>query len=182
MESSAPRLPWIRLSFVVILLAAFATRVVPVISSGGAQAGRDAAVEDCRRIRAALDQYIRDTGRLPIDPSNPGMAFWLRGDGDIPELPHDPDQPPIVHLRRFLGEPGVEIGGPFWEGPYLTHLGPDPWGRAYLVRLPSPGWTSPTVWILSAGPDGILDTLESAPRPRNDDVGLVLGLPPWPLR
>ena len=31
-----------------------------------------------------------------------------------------------------------------------------------------------TVWILSAGPDGIIDTLAGAPSLQGDDLGIIL--------
>ncbi|MGH7831825.1 MAG: hypothetical protein ACREP8_16810, partial [Candidatus Binatia bacterium] len=71
-------------------------------------------------------------------------------------------------------------GGRRWRGPYLSRVGADPWGRAFIVHVGAmetggcpvgstgvpPACTAPATgtrgWILSAGPDNSLDTSPSA--------------------
>lgn len=78
-----------------------------------------------------------------------------------------------------------------WRGPHISKLGPDPWGRAYIVHIGAmqtngcpvnstgapPACTVPTAgargWILSAGPDGNLDTGPTATQLANDDIGYI---------
>lgn len=64
-----------------------------------------------------------------------------------------------------------------WRGPYLVRLTLDPWGHAYIVGIGAgePGG-QPVVpdaqgWILSAGPNGVLDTAPAAIELGGDDVG-----------
>ncbi|MFQ5956639.1 MAG: type II secretion system protein GspG [Candidatus Brocadiales bacterium] len=49
-----------------------------------------------------------------------------------------------------------------WGGPYLDELGKDPWGNAYLVNArylqPDQIRNLKSVFVLSAGPDGEIDT------------------------
>jgi prepilin-type N-terminal cleavage/methylation domain-containing protein len=69
--------------------------------------------------------------------------------------------------------PGYAVrGGPLqpgWNGPYLSSaLGPDPWNNQYVVNIglidagasveDGHGRVKQAVWILSAGPDGIIET------------------------
>jgi prepilin-type N-terminal cleavage/methylation domain-containing protein len=78
-----------------------------------------------------------------------------------------------------------------WRGPHISKLGPDPWGRAYIVHVGAmqrngcpvgstgapPACTAPAAgargWILSAGPDGNLDTGPTATQLAGDDVGYI---------
>jgi prepilin-type N-terminal cleavage/methylation domain-containing protein len=72
----------------------------------------------------------------------------------------------------------VTTGKLAWRGPYLPSVPPDPWGNAFLVNIgkgdPS---ASPkkAVFVISAGPDGILNTSSDAARnavvtPSGDDI------------
>jgi len=60
----------------------------------------------------------------------------------------------------------------------IPEIGPDPWGNAYVVNVGA--WNSPdtAVWVLSAGPNGRLDTSfrppARQPDPANDDCGVRL--------
>ncbi len=77
----------------------------------------------------------------------------LYGPGVLPEEPGEDARASFplsgVVLRDELGL------GSCWRGPYGEPLSPDPWGRAWIVRFSGP--TGP-VLILSAGPDGIVDS------------------------
>lgn len=53
-----------------------------------------------------------------------------------------------------------------WSGPYIDRpLGADPWGHRYAVRL---GQGTKATLVLSAGPDGVVSTVDTA-------TGLVVG-------
>ncbi|HEY2988021.1 MAG TPA: hypothetical protein VGL11_09865 [Candidatus Binatia bacterium] len=77
-----------------------------------------------------------------------------------------------------------------WKGPYITKLGPDPWGNAYIIHIGAIqstgcavdaaggagcGTASQTAqgWILSAGPDGTLQTGPNAASLGGDDIGYI---------
>ena len=79
-----------------------------------------------------------------------------------------------------------------WKGPYMSNLGVDPHGRAYIVHVGAmekngcpvgsdgtpPDCFTPARgtkgWILSAGPNGILDTPPNATDLAGDDIGMIL--------
>ena len=54
-----------------------------------------------------------------------------------------------------------------WRGPYLPNVPSDPWGNAYLVNVgrgdPSAA-TKKAVWVISPGPNGVLETSSDANR------------------
>jgi prepilin-type N-terminal cleavage/methylation domain-containing protein len=64
-----------------------------------------------------------------------------------------------------------------WRGPYLTKFGPDPFGKAYVVYMKGiDKKQSPTTergWILSAGPDGVLQTTKNDSTVAGDDIGFI---------
>ncbi len=76
-----------------------------------------------------------------------------------------------------------------WSGPYLPESpGPDPWGRRYVVNIGLiPSADSPTedrgparfaVWVMSAGPNGVIETSYRQPIGNaalaGDDIGVRL--------
>ena len=57
-----------------------------------------------------------------------------------------------------------------------TSLSADPWGNSYLVKVGVAGRPA-TIWILSAGPNGIIDTpflTAAGAAPAGDDVGVAI--------
>ena len=65
-----------------------------------------------------------------------------------------------------------------WSGPYATQLPVDPWGRAYIINAANftSATTPPTpVWVLSAGPNGVVETnianTAAAAVTAGDDIG-----------
>lgn len=66
-----------------------------------------------------------------------------------------------------------------WKGPYLAKIGKDPFGFAYIAGVGametngSPVITGAKGWIISAGPDGNLDTSPTASVLSGDDIGYI---------
>jgi hypothetical protein len=74
-----------------------------------------------------------------------------------------------------------------WNGPYFSsEIAADPWGNRYVVNVAlidlSPGAATANgqpkmaVWVLSAGPNGIIETpfaasILAAAQPGGDDIG-----------
>jgi hypothetical protein len=90
--------------------------------------------------------------------------------------------------QLVLNTPGYsEREGPGetgWDGPYLrTPPGPDPWNHRYMVNVGLLSSGAPedqdvaksAVWVLSAGPNGIVETLYRQPISSaalgGDDIG-----------
>ncbi len=62
-----------------------------------------------------------------------------------------------------------------WDGPYTLRFKPDPWGNRYLcnVRAFHTGQTGP-VWVISAGPNGQIDSRVIDLTLSGDDIGYLL--------
>lgn len=65
-----------------------------------------------------------------------------------------------------------------WNGVYATQLPFDPWGRPYVINAaqfvqPPPPAAQIPVWVLSAGPNGVINTNIAAGTitPTLDDIG-----------
>lgn len=84
------------------------------------------------------------------------------------------------------GGGGYATSGEFrWRGPYLPPIGMDPWGHAYMCNiLAAYSGSSNMCVILSAGPDGAIDTsytggttfgiASSTAAPTDDDIWVVV--------
>ncbi|MBI5576124.1 MAG: prepilin-type N-terminal cleavage/methylation domain-containing protein [Deltaproteobacteria bacterium] len=64
-----------------------------------------------------------------------------------------------------------------WNGPYTAQLTTDPWGRPYVInalQFVSAAIPPVPVWVLSAGPNGVVETNIAAATttPGGDDVGV----------
>lgn len=77
-----------------------------------------------------------------------------------------------------------------WKGPYVANVSLDPWGHAYIVHVgameengvpvfinslltPLGSFKQPEGWILSAGPDGLLQTSPTDTVLSGDDIGFI---------
>ena len=88
------------------------------------------------------------------------------------------NDPNVDDLTTGLDYP--RIGRSRWRGPYVRHLTLDPWGNAYIVSVGamekdgSPIVAGARGWILSAGPNGVLETAPDATDPGGDDLGTIV--------
>lgn len=94
--------------------------------------------------------------------------------------------------NNFTEEAGEDYRSTKWKSPYIAKLSVDPFGKAYIIHVgamqkkgcpvgstggPPQDCNSPATgrrgWILSAGPDGNLDTSPTATQLSNDDIGYI---------
>lgn len=114
-----------------------------------------------RRIAAAEAEVGRIAAELAsVKPDARGTTV-LHGPGEAPKT-----GPGVTWLTGVSEAPLPALSRP---------VGPDPWGNRYYAILPAPG--SPgTVIVLSAGPNGIVETGIGAfgeralPYPAGDDI------------
>ncbi len=159
---------------------------------------------DASAIAGALVRFYQDNGFFPLwdqmtaeGPQRLGPIDLLVSDGSAPDAP--------AHSSWSTGRQGrladeLVTNAPSyavredpdsmgWSGPYLPEApGPDPWGRRYVVNIgliPSadappdqPGSAKYAVWVLSAGPDGVIQTpyrqLIADATLAGDDIGVRL--------
>lgn len=134
------------------------------------------------------------TADLPADSG----ALWNFATNISPAVGGNPARNNIFnHLvvnnpgtNATTDEAGIDYNTKAWKGPYIGRLGLDPWGHAYIAHIGAmqkkgcpvgstgtpPACTAPAAgrgWILSAGPDGNLDTGPNATQLANDDIGYI---------
>lgn len=116
----------------------------------------------------ALEAVRGDVGEDALRDRLPDVGF-LAGDGPLPaELTGAAG---IVPLTDLLQDDRFGLDG--WRGPYLGVVGADPWGTAYVVTFGGIRDWKTRVWVVSAGPNGRLETREPDAMPQGDDVALI---------
>lgn len=188
-----------------LFVAAFLVLVIvgvmawPAIRRGTESARRERALRDEEAITRALIRFYEDNGFFPLwdrtkSATGPRLVRidLLVGAGTAPAAP-----PGSVWGTGSVGTLADELisnapsyavhGGPDepgWNGPYLPDApDPDPWRHRYVVNLGlisaddgSSDTTKYAVWVLSAGPNGIIDTPYKQPLASaalaGDDVGV----------
>ena|SRR5262245_20588510 len=157
---------------VLAVLVGLAGTVLPLMASEIEDTRISRAMADASRVSGAVERYARDLGALPGALEKGGATTSLTSAAPLPGgLPTGPR----ARLAEWIGPEaaGRAETAKGWKGPYLGEVGPDPWGRAYVVLVPS-GGTRGHVWALSAGRDGALQTHEFSDAIAGDDVGVML--------
>jgi len=160
---------------------------------------------DTQTLSAAIIQFYRDNGFFPqwsaSNSGGPGTSanrvdllvsagniptaaaanLWTTGTTDRLE-----DQlvanAPAYNTRTASSSFG-------WNGPYVSNaIGADPWGNRYMVNIglidttqgtqAVGGGTKNAVWVISAGPNGVIETAHTQPMTTaqigGDDIGIRL--------
>lgn len=184
---------------VVAVIAILAAVLTPYITKYIDDSKIAKARNECQVIAASVANFYKDVGSWPRSPRNGAGASTLYTGGSAPQLPAAYANFVTgtaqvgwnvgvalldTHLVANTPTPNAwpTIGDQRWNGPYAAGPIPlDPWGRPYLVYIPATAVVNGPIWVISAGPDGILQTLPAAQsiiagtivanRP-NDDIGI----------
>ncbi len=198
----APGFTLIELTVVLAVIVTLALILTPSIANFINDSRMARARADVQTIGAAVMQFYRDTGYFPQwttavngGPGAPQARIQVLGSlGNTPfETQTTPwtTGPTDDMARQLLSNgPGYAMRTATsqfgWNGPYLSsELRSDPWGNRYLINIglldTSPGVMTlngrpkAAVWVLSAGPDGLIETLFNQPITvavlGGDDVG-----------
>jgi type II secretory pathway pseudopilin PulG len=156
------------------ILVSLSGVVMPLIGADVEAERMISAQSDMQAIARGLMDYKRDTLFLPTGVRGKTDLGWLYGPGAIPRDNHFAEIGSARELSDALLNPS--LGGPGWLGPYAdeAQLGPDPWGQAYVVHVD--GWITgrKNPFVLSAGPNGVLETRPVDRRPAGDDLLFML--------
>jgi prepilin-type N-terminal cleavage/methylation domain-containing protein len=132
------------------------------------------AQNDTLAIGAAIASFYKDVGRWPT--KNTATSFDLIlivGDGNTPiatgpaadwALPATAANADLMAYHLISNQPKNAVANAYsttadsiWKGPYRPTLPADPWGNRYAVNIGNTVGAN-AVWVLSAGPDGIVQT------------------------
>jgi prepilin-type N-terminal cleavage/methylation domain-containing protein len=193
----------IELMVVLAVIVTLALVLTPSIANTINDARIARARNDCQTIVSGIYQFYRDTGYFPLwrvaqgggagAPANRLQLLVSRGNVPLEDLRTLWTTGAAGGLAEQLvnNTPGYALRTPTsqfgWNGPYFSsEIAADPWGNRYVVNIAmidlSPGaatasgQTKMAVWVLSAGPNGTIETpfassIFSATQPVGDDIG-----------
>jgi len=135
-----PDMPFGKPSYIVFILAV-------MVIVGGMLAGRAKLRFKPAPKRTPVEVASKELGVL-----DSALQFFHDDCGRYPSVKEG--------LEALIDNPG--IAG--WNGPYIKLLRPDPWGNRYIYAL-----EGTNAVVLSAGPDGAVNTLDDLMPPQNPD-------------
>ncbi|HTP05822.1 MAG TPA: type II secretion system protein GspG [Nitrospirota bacterium] len=157
------------------IIAVLAGILVPLIFKEIDESKIARASADVRSISNAVIILRKDTGQWPVSSSCQSTVTLLTGAGNVPALAGGWNGATPLSFDLRLNTDDVPCWPNTWKGPYLAAVNADPWGNAYITNADafvSGANPKPQVWILSAGPDGIVQTKVTDMVASGDDVGL----------
>lgn len=193
------------LTVVLGVIVTLALVLTPAIGNFVSDARLARARSDCPTIASAIVMFYRDNGFFPswtlAQNGGPGLPQnriqLLVSPGNIPQE----DQPSLwttgvagpMSDQLINNIPGYSIktvrSQYGWNGPYLSsEISTDPWGNRYVVNIElldtsasattRGGGVKAAVWVLSAGPNGFIETTFAqsilAAALGGDDIGVRL--------
>ena len=192
----------LEIMLVVAVLAVLAAILTPIVVHRMEKADITAAQSGVNAIIKAIENFRSDTKEYPDSRnhnSNPDYYYYLYTNGDGPVFDgatwgiRDDNIKNHLILNNPDGDssygesgddypswnPGTLIG---WHGPYLdSSNSADPWGNCFLVEVLALWRTSGVTvyaWMLSAGPDGEVQTDDSDSEIQGDDIGKWIAVAP----
>lgn len=129
------------------------------------------AESDIRAMQSALNKFRADTGIWPnrvhgSDPATNTVQVLFSKGNLLSSASTWPVTDSLVYkqMEGYFGAVNDrEYPADKWKGPYLSEDRADPWGNTYLIGAKNFENATLPVWILSAGPDGILQTPIDSP-------------------
>ncbi|OGW30478.1 MAG: hypothetical protein A2X59_09965 [Nitrospirae bacterium GWC2_42_7] len=158
------------------IIAILAGILVPMIFKEIDESKITRASADIRSISSAIFVFRKDIGQWPVmDNTCTANLTLLVGDGNVPNgaVAHGFDQTAQSSYNDHLPQ---DVNGCYanWKGPYIARISADPWGNAYITNAKEFSGTSDPVWIISAGPNAVIDTNNTDSQIASDDIGLRL--------
>ena len=195
----------IELTVVLAVIVTLALVLTPSISNFITDSHVARARSDASTLSAAITTFWRDNGFYPqwtvSNAGGPGLPAnkvdLLISDGNIPAVgaanlwtTGSNDQLADQLVANAPAYTMKTATSPFgWNGPYVTNtINADPWNNRYMVNIGlmestqgtqgASGATKSAVWVISAGPNGIIETPHTQAMTvasiSGDDIGIRL--------
>jgi len=152
------QLPRLALAAVLGLLIGQAGVISTDVGHLGAAARAERVYLDMQTIAAGLRQFSED-GRFQEQGLQ--RVSWMYGPGELPRsmpFADGDDASPMSRLQENE------------EQRYIQILMPDPWGNAYLANVDGLQAGTQRIKVLSAGPDGVIETAPADTEAQGDDI------------
>ena len=194
----------IELTVVLAVIVTLALILTPSITNFITDSRVARARNDTQTISAAVIQFYRDTGFFPqwttANAGGPGTPAnkvdLLVSAGNVPSVAaanlwttgttDQIDRQLLTNAPSYTAKTAASAFG--WNGPYLSGgIGADAWNNRYMINVgvidttqgtqTSAGATKTAVWVISAGPNGQIETpptqtITAAVAPTGDDIGV----------
>jgi prepilin-type N-terminal cleavage/methylation domain-containing protein len=160
----------------IAVVAILAGVITPSVIKHIEDSRRARALSDCEVIGTAIASFYKDLGKFPNLTLTPATDVILVGSGAIPTATangttlwaSDPTSAANADLFTYhltQNKPKnvattvyPSVGEFIWRGPYQGTFPADPWGNRYAANLGAATNSTYSVVVLSAGPDGIVQT------------------------
>jgi len=157
------------------IIAILAGILVPLIFKEIDEARITRASADVKSISTAMIVFKKDTAQWPAMDADcdPNVTF-LSGAGNLPSgLPEGGfDTSVASSYDSHFSADANDCYAPNWKGPYMAMVTADPWGNTYITNANSFETAGQPLWIISAGPNGQIDTPVLNTVVIGDDVGI----------
>jgi general secretion pathway protein G len=160
------------------IIAILAGILVPMIFKEIDEAKITRATADMKSIQTAIMVFRKDTGKWPVlsDDCTTKVTL-LEGNGNPPPPGNNINGYGYNNLvSKSFNDYLQTNNGCYqnWKGPYIADVTPDPWGGKYYINAQEFD-TDKIIWIISAGPNGILETYPTnSTVTAGDDIGIML--------
>ena len=159
-----------RLLMVAILLGLCAGHPAHVNALESGDVKIKKALGDLTALKSAVDRFRADNALWPnrVKGTNPATnsVEVLYSEGSAITSPSTWPVDNSLVYKQMSGYFGAVNDRDYpagkWKGPYLAKETADPWGNTYLIGVKNLENNMP-VWIISAGPDGIVQTPIDSP-------------------
>lgn len=167
---------------VAAIIAILAGILVPMIFSQIDESKITRAQGDIKSLQTSILSFRKDTGQWPMYSDNGGCSANVT-------LLYSGTDPSLVPTNLAPSGWAINVQSSYnshlttnsdscytaatWKGPYITGgTSLDPWGKAYVSNINAMSDAAkPSAWILSAGPNGQIDTGAADGALGGDDIG-----------
>ncbi len=158
------------------IIAILAGILVPLIFKEIDESKITRASADIKSISTAMIVMKKDTGQWPDMDSGCGSnVTLLYGQGILPAdmamMWFDTDETSAYDDHLSNNNNACYKN---WKGPYIAVVSQDPWGNAYLTNANGFRIAGRPAWIISAGPNGRINTPSTNAVLVGDDIGIRL--------
>ena len=168
----------IEIVVVLAIIATIAAFITPMLLDYLKEAKLNKAKADVQAIAASIANFNRDTGVFPIyiadvkkseigilvlksEGNEAAIKAAIEGWNEATQIDNLEDPLSKELMRNGTATYTSKLGsGHAWKGPYLSSFKSDPWGNKYYVACDGmdPDKTTKAVFVISAGPNGELET------------------------
>lgn len=158
----------VEIGIIIFVISLLLGIILPIWVLEKKRSEKELATHQLEQLVEPAMEFLRDLKKISSKEEN-----FLVGPGNLPKPIDGEKHESLLQImsKGFEKESKIQIEGS-WQGPYLYDIPSDPWRRCYLfVGLRA---ESDHQWILSAGPNGILETSSSDLELKGDDLGIRL--------